>query len=217
MKKLAIFDLDGTLSDTINAIKYCADTALAPFGFGPFTIEQYKYFVGDGADELIKRCLIAGGDKELNFFERVFGNYKEVFKEHCMYDVKPYEGIPELVMDLKKKGLKLAVLSNKPHRETIEVVESLFGKETFHYLQGYTPEIERKPSAEGVFRILEKLNVEKEDIIYIGDTSTDMQTGKNAGVLTVGVLWGFRDEKELVENKADIILKTPLELLDYIN
>lgn len=216
MKKAVIFDLDGTLSDTIHSIKYCGDRAVAPFGIGPFTEKQYCYFIGDGAANLVKRALIAGGDTELTHFEEAFKLYKEVFRENCMYKVAPYEGIRELLAALQEKGLKMAVCSNKPHAETINVVETLFGKECFDVLQGQEEGMAIKPSPEGVFRILEKLSLKPEDILYLGDTSTDMKTGKSAGAFTVGALWGFRDRAELEENHADAVIAHPLELLQFL-
>lgn len=216
MKKAVIFDLDGTLSDSIASIKYCADLAVKPLGMGPFTVEQYKYFVGDGAANLIKRCLVAGGDKELVHFEEAFARYKEIFRENCMYKVKPYDGIVELLQGLKDRGIKIAVLSNKPHVETINVIESLFGKGYFDLIQGQKPDVPIKPSPEGVFQILKELGMKVEEVVYIGDTCTDMKTGKAAGAFTVGALWGFRDRKELEENQADVIIGHPMELLSYL-
>lgn len=216
MKKLVIFDLDGTLSDTIASIKYCADAALSVCNLGPFEEKDYCYFVGDGAATLIERCLVASGDKELEHFDKVFAAYKEIFAEHCMYKVKPYDGVVELLMALKERGIKIAVLSNKPHAETINVVETLFGKGMFDHMQGQKPEVEKKPSPQGVFEILKALNVDIQDVLYVGDTNTDMKTGKSAGAFTVGVLWGFRDRQELEENHADAIIEKPIMLLDYI-
>ncbi|MBO4976297.1 MAG: HAD family hydrolase [Lachnospiraceae bacterium] len=216
MKKAVIFDLDGTLSDSLASIKYCADLAVEPLGMGPFTSQQYKYFVGDGAANLIKRCLAAGGDAELTHFDEAFARYREIFKENCMYEVKPYDGIRELLAELKNRGLKIAVLSNKPHAETINVIETLFGKGYFDIIQGQKPDVPIKPSPEGVFRILEQLQMTSEEILYLGDTCTDMQTGKSAGAFTVGALWGFRDRQELEENHADAIVAHPLELLQYV-
>ena len=213
MKKAVIFDLDGTLSDSINSIKYCGDKAVAPFGYGPFSVEQYKYFVGDGAANLVKRALAAGGDTELTHFEEAFAIYKEIFRENCMYQVKPYEGIRELLAALKERGMKIAVLSNKPHVETINVIETLFGKGYFDVIQGQKEDVAIKPSPEGVFLILEELGMTAEDILYLGDTATDMKTGKSAGAFTVGALWGFRDRKELEEGGADAIIGHPLDLL----
>lgn len=216
MVKAVIFDLDGTLSDSILSIKYCADTVLAPLGYGPFTVKQYCYFIGDGAANLIKRALLAGGDKELVHFEEAFAAYKEFFAENCMYQVKPYAGIRELLAALKERGVCLAVLSNKPHAETVNVIESLFGKGCFDVIQGQKDNVAIKPSPEGVFRILEQLGLKASDILYLGDTATDMKTGKAAGAFTIGALWGFRERKELEENHADAIIENPLQLLDYL-
>lgn len=216
MKKAVIFDLDGTLSDSIASMKYCGDRALAPFGYGPFPESDYKYFVGDGAANLVKRALKAGGDEELVHFEEAFALYKKYFAEDCMYQVKPYEGIPELLAALKEKGLKIAVLSNKPHDQTIDVIETLFGKGYFDIIQGQKDGLPIKPDPAGVFAILKQLNLTTEDILYLGDTATDMKTGKSAGAFTVGALWGFRDRKELEEGHADAIIGHPLELLRYV-
>lgn len=216
MKKLVIFDLDGTLSDTIASIKYCADAALAVCGLGPFTEKEYCHFVGDGAATLVERALAAAGDTEAVHFAQVFAAYKEIFAKHCMYQVEPYEGIRELLMELKKRGLKLAVLSNKPHAETVNVVETLFGRECFAHVQGQQEGVEKKPSPQGVFSILEALQVKSGEAVYVGDTDTDMKTGKAAGVFTVGVLWGFRERQELEEHHADAIIEKPRMLLDYI-
>ena len=216
MKRAVIFDLDGTLSDSLASIKYCADRAVAPFGYGPFTPGQYKYFVGDGAANLIKRCLEAGGDEKLVHFEGAFALYREIFRENCMYEVKPYEGIPRLLETLKKRGIKIAVLSNKPHAETVNVIETLFGRGYFDIIQGQKEGIPIKPSPEGVFKILEELGLAAQDVLYLGDTSTDMKTGKSAGAFTVGALWGFRERGELEQNHADAVIEEPMELLEYL-
>lgn len=216
MKKAVIFDLDGTLSDSIQSMKICVDEALAPYGYGPFSVSQYRYFVGDGAENLIKRALLAGGDRELVHFREAFTRYKELFREGCTYGVKPYDGILGLLEKLKKKGLSVAVLSNKPHAETVRVIETLFGKGYFDVIQGQMENVAIKPSPEGAFQIAEKLGLKMQDILYVGDTGTDMQTGKNAGAFTVGALWGFREAQELLDHHADALIEHPLQLLDYI-
>lgn len=216
MKKAVIFDLDGTLSDSIHSIKYCADRAVAEFGFGPFTEQQYKYFVGDGAANLVRRALAAGGDEEGIHFEEAFARYKEIFRENCMYQVVPYDGIRELLAALKEKGVKIAVLSNKPHAETVNVIETLFGKDYFDVIQGQKEDVAIKPSPEGVFQILEQLGLTVEEVLYLGDTSTDMKTGKSAGAFTLGALWGFRERQELEENHADAIIAHPREVLKFL-
>ena len=216
MKKAVIFDLDGTLSDSIHSIKYCADRAVAGFGYGPFTEKQYQYFVGDGAANLIRRALAAGGDEEGVHFEEAFAIYKEIFRDNCMYRVAPYDGIRELLAALKEKNVKSAVLSNKPHAETINVVESLFGKGYFDVIQGQKENVAIKPSPEGVFQILGQLGLTAEEVLYLGDTSTDMKTGKGAGAFTLGALWGFREREELEANHADAIIGHPLDALNFL-
>ncbi len=214
-KKAVIFDLDGTLSDSIHSIKYSGDRTMEKFGYGPFSVEQYKYFVGDGARNLVKRALTAGGDTQLMHFEEAYALYREIFKENCMYRVRPYEGIPELLATLKVQHVKIAVLSNKPHAETVNVIETLYGKGYFDVIEGQKEGLAIKPSPDGVFRILEQLGLGVEDLLYLGDTATDMKTGKSAGAFTVGALWGFRDRAELEEGGADAIIEYPLELLRF--
>lgn len=214
-KKVVIFDLDGTLSDSIHSIKYSGDRTMEKFGYGPFSEEQYKYFVGDGARNLVKRALAAGGDTELAHFEEAYALYREIFRENCMYRVRPYEGIPELLATLKVQHVKIAVLSNKPHAETVNVVETLYGKGYFDVIEGQKEGLAIKPSPDGVFRILERLSLGAENLLYLGDTATDMKTGKGAGAFTVGALWGFRDRAELEEGGADAVIEHPLELLRF--
>ena len=217
MKKAVIFDLDGTLTNTLKSLWKSTNMALATAGLPPHEIDSYKYFAGNGAKELIRKSLIADSDAELVHFDSVMEAYNRIFEEYCMYEVKPYDGIPELLKALKEKGLHLAVNSNKPQPRTVDVVEEIFGKDTFDLLVGQCEERRRKPAPDGVNYILEQLHLNKEDVLYIGDTCTDMQTGKSAGVFTVGALWGFRDRQELVENHADAIIEKPLELLQYID
>ena len=217
MKKAVIFDLDGTLTNTLKSLWKSTNMALATAGLPPHEIDSYKYFAGNGAKELIRKSLIADGDTELAHFDSVMEAYNRIFEEYCMYEVKPYDGIRELLKALKEKGLHLAVNSNKPQPRTVDVVEEIFGKDMFDLLVGQCEERRRKPAPDGVNYILEQLHLNKEDVLYIGDTCTDMQTGKSAGVFTVGALWGFRDRQELVENHADAIIEKPLELLQYID
>jgi phosphoglycolate phosphatase len=215
LRKAVIFDLDGTLSDSIQSIKYSADKTMEAFGYGPFSVEQYKYFVGDGAANLIRRTLIAGGDTKLEHFEEAFTLYREIFRENCMFRVRPYEGIRELLATLKAQDVLIGVLSNKPHEETVNVIETLFGKGCFNVIQGQKENVAIKPSPEGAFQILEQFGLDASDVVYLGDTATDMKTGKNAGFFTVGALWGFRERKELEESGADAIISHPLELLRF--
>lgn len=216
MIKAAIFDLDGTLADTLDSIAYCANETLRRQGYAPIEKQEYRYLVGDGAATLVERALKKSGDTELAHFTEAMQDYTEIFEEYCMYKVKPYEGIVSTLEALKHAGIKTAVLSNKPHPRTMKVIRDLFGEGMFDVVAGQKPEIEKKPSPEGVFAILRELQLEKDEVLYLGDTNTDMKTGKSAGVFTIGVLWGFRDRQELEENHADAIIAEPAEILKYL-
>ena len=216
MKKAVIFDLDGTLADTIASITYCGNLALSRFGLSSFGEEDYKRFVGDGAAMLVRRALLAAGDERLEHFDEVYEAYLEIFAKDCMYQVKPYEGICALLEELKRLSVRIAVLSNKPDRDSLRVVEALFGKGYFDFVQGQRADIPRKPDPAGVYRIMEAFVLPAGDFLYVGDSGVDMKTGRAAGIFTVGVLWGFRDREELVENGADAVISKPLELLSHL-
>lgn len=216
MKKAVIFDLDGTLADTIASITYCGNLALSRFGLPSFGEEDYKHFVGDGAAMLIRRALLAAGDERLEHFDEVYETYLEIFAKDCMYQVKPYEGICALLEELKRLSVRIAVLSNKPDADSRRVVDELFGKGYFDFVQGQREDIPRKPDPAGVYRIMEAFVLPAGDFLYVGDSGVDMKTGRAAGIFTVGVLWGFRDRKELVENGADAVISKPLELLSHL-
>lgn len=215
-KKAVIFDLDGTLTDTLKSIWKSANLALADVGMPPFEIDRYRYFVGDGAAELVKRALIADGDTKLVHFDEMAESYRKYFEKYVNYEVRPYEGIPDLIHALKERGFFLAVNSNKPQDRTVNVVEKNFGQRTFDILVGQSDERARKPAPDGIFYIMEQLGLERDQVVYLGDTCVDMKTGKSAGVYTVGALWGFRDRQELEENHADAIIEHPMELLNYL-
>lgn len=211
--KAAIFDLDGTLVDSLNSITYCTNKTIARFGYDPFDKDRYRYFVGDGMAELLKRALLASGDTDLICLKEAKEIFTECFKEDCMYRVAPYPGVVDTLLELKRRGIFLAVNSNKPHDRAVDVVQTLFGDELFDMILGQMPKFRAKPSPDGVRHIVKTCNLNLVDTVYIGDTSTDMKTGKAAGIYTVGVLWGFRDRKELEENHADAIIAHPAELL----
>ncbi len=208
-----IFDLDGTLSNTLESLTISGNLALEKLGLSGFDKDRYRYFVGDGADELVRRMLIASGDTECERYDELRAAYRETFSQYADYKVTVYDGMPETLKALRSKGLKLAVLSNKPHKQAIEVVHKLYGEDIFDHIQGKVKDIERKPSPDGALYVANTLGLKPEDILYVGDTSTDMKTGKSAGMYTIGVLWGFRDRTELEENGADTIISKPEEIL----
>lgn len=212
MYKGMIFDLDGTLADTLESIGTATNKVLENCGLPKQPMESYKYFAGDGADTLIRRALTAAGDEDNRWFEKAYAEYKVVFQKDCTYKVKPYEGIIEMLREVKKQGIKLAVVSNKPHARTQEVVEKLFGNDIFDVVIGQREGIAKKPDPVGALEAAGKLGLLPEECMYIGDTNVDMETGHRAGMFTVGVLWGFRDRAELEAGHADAIAAEPGEL-----
>ena len=215
-KKLVIFDLDGTLTDSLASIWKTTNTVLEAFGLERYEKDPYRYFVGDGAATLVERAFAGRGVTDPQILQRAKERYRIEFEKYCMFEVVPYPGITDLIGYCKKKGILISVNSNKPHERTIEVIETVFGKGTFDYIVGQSSGREKKPSPDGVNYILKMAGVSKEETVYLGDTSTDMKTGHAAGVFTVGALWGFRDEKELREHQADALIEKPMELVKYL-
>lgn len=217
MKKAVIFDLDGTLTDTVGSIAEAGNGMLKLRGLEPQPVDAYRYFAGDGAKVLVLRALAAAGEaKPEAVIDEALAQYMEIFKDTCTHGVKPFDGIVELLEELAARNVAAAVLSNKPHPMTVDVVHSFFGENTFAVVQGQTADIPPKPDQTGVNRILAQLGLSAADCLYVGDTDTDMQTGRNAGMESVGVLWGFRNEEELRKHHADHIIAHPLELLKLL-
>lgn len=217
MYKACIFDLDGTLTDTLESMTRSVNLTLEEMGLPVITLDQCREFVGSGARKLMERTLKTCGDEELVRIEEAMKIYGRVFAENCTYHVKPYDGIEEMLKELKEKGIYLAVLSNKPDGQARNVIHTFFGDELFEYVQGQKEEIPRKPDPAAVFAIMEKAGVSREECVYIGDSDVDMHTGKNAGVKTVGVSWGFRSKEVLQETGADVIIDHPKELTVIVN
>lgn len=216
MYRVCIFDLDGTLTDTLESLVYSVNGTLKELGLGVITSEQCRQFVGDGARALMERSLKAAGDEKLVLIEQAMQVYRRIFGENCTYHVTPYAGIVNMLTELKMRGIKTAVLSNKPHLQTINVVSEIFGKDYFDCINGQREGIDRKPAPVGVFETLKMLGMEKDDCLYIGDSDVDMETAKRAGVASVGVSWGFRSTDVLQSAGADYIIDTPQELLKLI-
>lgn len=215
--KACIFDLDGTLTDTLESLVYSVNTSLNEMGLERISDDQCRTFVGNGARYLMECALKAAGDEGASRIEEGMKVYGRVFDANCTYRVTPYEGIVSILEILKEKGMKLAVLSNKPHKQTVDVVQTIFGKEMFAYIQGQCESIKRKPEADGVFHILKELGISKEECMYVGDSEVDVQTGKNAGVTNISVTWGFRSKEFLECAGAENIIEKPEELLKFIS
>ncbi|NLJ31896.1 MAG: HAD family hydrolase [Clostridiales bacterium] len=220
MYKACIFDLDGTLASTLRSIVYFANEALRRCGYAPISQDDYRYLVGNGADRLMHRMLVAAGGKGNDTLENVNALrkiYDELYESDPSHLVTNYPGMQETVAALRKKGLRLAVLSNKPHNCTTAVVDFLFPKGTFDLCFGQHPGVACKPSPEGALLIAKRLGVKPCECLYIGDTNTDMQTGAAAGMDTAGALWGFRSRRELEENHAVYLAEKPEDIIRVID
>ena len=214
--KAVLFDLDGTLTNTLESMTYSVNLTLKEMGLSQITKDQCRMFVGNGARVLIEESLKVSGDPKASRIEEGMKIYGRIFDQNCTYHVTPYEGIPEMLKALKDRGIHLAVLSNKPDRQTVKVVKEIFGDNIFDYAQGQKDGIRRKPAPDGVWYLMEQMQVSKEECLYIGDSEVDAATGKNAGLKTIGVLWGFRDRKTLETAGADHLIERPEELLQFV-
>ena len=214
--KACIFDLVGTLTNTLESMTYSVNLTLKEMGLSQITKDQCRMFVGNGARVLIEESLKVSGDPKASRIEEGMKIYGRIFDQNCTYHVTLYEGIPEMLKALKDRGIHLAVLSNKPDRQTVKVVKEIFGDNIFDYAQGQKDGIRRKPEPDGVWYLMEQMQVSKEECLYIGDSEVDAATGKNAGLKTIGVLWGFRDRKTLETAGADHLIERPEELLQFV-
>jgi len=209
-----LFDLDGTLLDTIEDLTDSMNAVLERLGFPLHNIEEYKLIVGEGIDVLIKRSLPDSADLET--VKKAIDMMKEEYGKRYKLKTKPYPGIPELLDELVARKLSMSIFSNKPDEFTSKLVSKLFPAWHFDVVLGEGRGIPKKPNPEGALKIANQLNIKPEKFLYLGDTGIDMQTAKNAGMMGVGVLWGFRSQKELIENGAKHIILHPLELFKIL-
>lgn len=214
MIKAVIFDLDGTLADTLTTLAYYGNRTLAHLGLGPIETERFRYLVGRGIVVLMQEMLIACGKEPTeDVVSAMVADFNGMYIKDTMYLTDAYKGIRELIGLLKEKGYKLAVCSNKPDEATQVVVNALFG-DIFDLVLGKREEFPRKPAPDSVLYIARALGCAPEQCLYVGDTDTDMQTGNSAKMPTVGVLWGFRDREELERNGATFIAEEPQDILN---
>ncbi len=214
--KACIFDLDGTLTDTLESLTYSVNETLKEMELSPITDKECESFVGNGAKVLMECSLRAAGEENLDRLNEAMERYGRIFDANCTYHVTSYDGIEEMLGRLKESGIRLGVLSNKPHQQTVKVVREIFGEDIFDCVQGQQETVARKPDPAGVFRLMEKMQVTEEECLYVGDSEVDIRTGRNAGVKTVSVTWGFRTREELEAAEAGTIIDIPGELLQYV-
>jgi len=216
MIKACIFDLDGTLSDTVRTLAHFVNAEMAKHGFPQAPVEKFKYFAGNGARTLIHRTLAYHGVEDAELENTVLKNYNAAYDADFLYLCTLYDGVDEMIRALHKQGIRLAVLSNKPQPTTEKIVHAFFSANTFTAVFGQREGVPLKPDPTAVYEILTLLNCATSECLYIGDTGVDIQTGKRAGLCTVGVLWGFRDRDELERAGASHIIQKPAELLSLL-
>ncbi len=216
MIKACIFDLDGTLLDTLETIAYYCNKTLGHFGFGSVETEKFKYFSGNGSKKLIERTMReAGADVERDF-EKFHSFYFGEYEKDASYKTTVYDGITKLLISLKEKGIDIFALTNKPDKAANAATdEFLPGLVDITY--GASDKFKLKPSTEGVEFILKENCLKSDECLYIGDTGVDMETGKNAKIFTIGVLWGTREKEELIRFGADALVSHPSEIEKYLH
>ena len=213
MKKAVIFDLDGTLVNSIYDLADGVNFALDKNGYPTHPEEAYLIFVGNGIKKLIERAL---GDKATEeTVTKVRADFEVYYHDHCCDRTRPYDGIVELLNNFKKDGVKLAVCSNKAQKFTEYIVGEIFGEGLFDFVYGQRPELKMKPAPDCIFFVAENLGVSIEECIYIGDSNVDIMAGIAAKVDTLGVTWGFRSEQELRETGATNIAHKPCQIKEF--
>lgn len=216
MIKLCVFDLDGTLLNTLPALNKIINLCLKDLGLGEITKEQTKLFVGRAYKNFVDKAIAYFNMTNKIDKEKAYNIYNTYFNLYKTEGVSVYDGILELLRNLKQRDIKIAVLSNKSQLGVEANIKKYFGDEIFDYIYGERKGIRIKPNADALLAIINECGVKKDEVFFIGDTDVDMQTGKNAGVCSIGVLWGFRDRKELLENDAKYIVEKPQDILNLI-
>ncbi len=213
--KAVIFDLDGTLLNTIGDISSSINTVMTEIDKPSFSETEIKYFVGSGVNILIEKVIEARKlDKEM--FQFVKARYLEIYRTNCLIKTAPYPGIVHLLENLEKANIALNVLSNKPDVDAISVTRHFFPQIKFTNILGKRKEFPIKPHPDSVEHIIKSLKLSKAEVLYVGDTSIDIETAKNSGLVSVGVLWGFRDLSDLQNAQADFIVAEPDEIFKLI-
>jgi len=215
MKKAVIFDLDGTLLNTLDDLADSTNYALSRFGYPTRTIEEVRQFVGNGVAKLIERAIPEG--KNNPNFEKCLAIFKENYAQNMYNKTAPYNGIIEMLSNLKSKGIKIAVVSNKFDLAVKELCKKYFeGFIDFAAGENEAQGIKKKPAPDTVISVLNEFNFASEDAVYVGDSDVDIMTAKNSKMSCISVTWGFRDEKFLLENGATILINAPSEIYNHL-
>ncbi|HAP31916.1 MAG TPA: HAD family hydrolase [Firmicutes bacterium] len=213
--RAVIFDLDGTLLDTLQDIGEAMNTSLREHGFPEHPLDAYRYFVGEGVETLVRRALPEGQRGEAlvaKLLEIMREEYGRRWHDHSL----PFPGVPEMLDRLESRGLPKAVFSNKPHVFTVEMVEEMLGDWSFIAVRGILPGTPRKPDPAVALEISREIKIPPQDILFVGDSDLDMLAARAAGMFGIGVLWGFRDAAELLGAGARALMAHPRELLNFL-
>jgi phosphoglycolate phosphatase len=215
MKEAAIFDLDGTLADTIDDLAGAVNRSLSRRGLPEHDASLFKLMVGEGFLNLVTKAVPAELRRR-DYLEALRDEAMADYAGRCLERTRPYEGVPELLKELAARGMPTAVLSNKPDELTQKCVAGLFPNHPFALVRGESPAFPRKPDPASALDACARLGASPAATLYLGDSGVDMRTAKAAGFFALGALWGFRGEAELREAGADALLAHPLDLLEYL-
>lgn len=207
MFKLCVFDMDGTVIDSLGDIAAAMNRSLEKIGELPYPVEKYKKMVGDGMEILCRRAL-----KDEKRLKELVSLYKADYLKNCCVNSKVYPNMGELIKKLAKGGVKCAVLSNKPHNQVKEIAEKLLDCEDYYEIMGQSERFPIKPAPDALLYLMEKAGADRNETVYIGDSNVDIKFGKAAGVFSIGAAWGFRGEEELLSEGADAVAKDAYEL-----
>jgi phosphoglycolate phosphatase len=213
--KAAIWDLDGTLVDSLEDIGNSMNRVLRQEGLPEHGMNAYRVFIGEGIEKLVLRA-VPETHREEKPLNSLVAAMRQTYLAHMLDRTAPYPGIPEVLDELTANGLKQAVLSNKPDLPTQRIVSECLSKHSFHLVTGALPDVPKKPDPTAALTIAQTLCTPPEEFLYFGDTATDMKTAVAAGMFPIGVLWGFRGAMELLEAGAGILVKTPGDLLSWL-
>ena len=213
MFQTVIFDLDGTILNTLEDLAAAGNWICRKHGWPEHTVEEYRQLVGTGMWNLL--CLLSPRGEADPALEEALADYMEYYGQHCMEKTMPYPGIPQLLVELRSRGMKLAVYSNKGDRFCGELVEHYFPG-VFHLIRGKVDGVPVKPDPIGLGLVMDALGAEQATTLYVGDSNVDMATARNGGLVSCGVTWGFRGQKELQEAGAVHLADTAEELLALI-
>lgn len=211
-----LFDLDGTLLDTLEDIANSANSALLRYGLPTHSVDAYRYFIGDGVTMLISRAL-PDESRDSDIIAKCVKGFRQDYSRNWNVKTRPYEGVPELLDALAAKHIKMAILSNKPDDFTKQCVSELLPNHNFEMILGQRDAIPIKPDPVGALQIADSLGITPSRFLYLGDSAIDMKTAVRAGMFPVGALWGFRPLEELQEHGAQAVIDHPMDLLGLLD